>query len=113
MGGGSLATIERGRAEAIQVNGDPEGDSTATIERGKKEDEEEEEEEEEDDEEDEEEEEEKGEKEGGEERSGRLKSENRSQRFGKTYVLRIVHTVYMLGDADFNDAECYCEASSM
>ena len=29
--GGSTATIERGRAEAIQVNGDPEGGSTATI----------------------------------------------------------------------------------
>ena len=32
--GGSTATIERGEAEAIQVNGDPEGGSTATIEGG-------------------------------------------------------------------------------
>jgi hypothetical protein len=33
--GGSTATIERRRAEAIQVNGDPEGGSTGTIERGR------------------------------------------------------------------------------
>ena len=39
--GGSTATIERRRAEAIQVNGDPEGLSTATTERGKKQEEEE------------------------------------------------------------------------
>ena len=32
--GGSMATIERVEAEAIQENGDPEGGSTATIERG-------------------------------------------------------------------------------
>ena len=68
----STATIERGEAEAIQVNGGPEGGGTATIEE----------------EEEEEEEEEKRRRRtrrrrgGRRRRSGRLKSENHSQRFG-------------------------------